>query len=732
MRVIFVSVEIMFLAICISAFAVVDFEPKSPDARPVSFLSSTTAVLNWETSSPFETKIQLREGALPACTPGHENTWKKAKVISSPVENMKQHSLTLTNLKPATRYYYRIYDPNWKAPADQQNPNAWSAEPPWTREYAFTTRAKHGEKAFIRIPVKVLIVPNVIDFATIKPDAPLPEKMPDEDIEMYKHEFRTSVLFYWINSRMNYFIDLDFFVEPEWQRVGEEREDLPDFYKGWRQVRGGLRLFDSGDISNHEPVQPLKEKKLYFGQVVMRCTRQWNEKNKEWAYQRSGGGTFGVVWMEWEKENERPMVGRTEFLGGSDIAWLMTHEYKHQLESQYKHSGMSCESDRMIFCHYAPRFVPPMGNPWKWDTAYSHGRHFDGIAYELRTFTDIQYLRNIFGTVEVTKDADNDGVPEDEPRLPFDEKRFGSDPKKASTDGSGVTDLEKIMFAKWIPAVNQNSRGKVFNNLYQALWQGNQYLKAYNPSDTPFMPNPHSQDSDYDGIKDIDDLYPLYPWQPIVKRATMQIDGKIDDWKEIPLSGKFIHVKDEATVRMAYDHDYLYYLIETNSGAGKIEINLDSDADGFTVGNDNLQLIFTAQLKENDPHEGTNPPADAERAPDGRPILRSANIHMASSRSWPYWDTGSPFVIKANPKTGSEEWTFQRPKIFGDRKDIKYASVVEGEKRILEIGIPNGTGRMPVQAGPGHVIAHDITVSPLGKGPIAIYEPMTMFRVTLE
>ena len=61
--------------------------------------------------------------------------------------------------------------------------------------------------------------------------------MPDFELQLYKSSFAETALFYWVNSRMRYWLDYTYFVEPEWQRAGDARPDLPAFYKDFKPVR---------------------------------------------------------------------------------------------------------------------------------------------------------------------------------------------------------------------------------------------------------------------------------------------------------------------------------------------------------------------------------------------------------------------------------------------------------------------------------------------------------------
>jgi hypothetical protein len=722
--------QVCFLIVsCVAAISsavfAADFGPSTPDARPVSFLSSTSAVVNWETEDPCETRIQIREGTFVAGTPGYEKVWDKAKVVDGPKEKTRAHSMMLTGLKPATRYFYRVYDPAYRPKNEQaeKNERIWSYDPPWRREYAFATRAKPGEKAIVRIPMKVLIIPNVIDLSTVKSESSKPERMSEEELSEYKREFLQSTLFYWVNSGMRYWLEVHFFVEPEWQRVGEERDDLDEFYKGWPGLRDGLRVFDPLDISYHAAKWPLKDDKIYSGQTVVRCIRRWDENKKQWVYQGSGGGTFGIDWMQWGDKTQCPAPGRSTYLGGSDIAWLNTHEYHHQKESQYGFSGLSTENDRVVFCHFAPKYKSPMGRNWRWDTAFAHGEHYDGIAWELRMLTDVQYLRNMFGHIYVTKDSDGDGVPDDDFSLPLDEKRFGSDPEKASTDGTGMTDLEKIMSAKWVPTMLTSMRSKVYNPGYPPMWDmaSKQHPGGASAGKGYAWPKAKAEDSDGDGIVDKEDTYPIYPWQPQTRRATITVDGDTEEWSGLPVIGAF-NTKDlEFTVKTAYDMDNVYYMMRIVGETRGITLDIDGDDDGWYVGNDNLHMVI-------------------EPDDDGKLKVGRAITHLCGSREWPNFDDGNPYnrtrkiKVKKDGKEVEEDekWSFDQDKRFGTEKDISFESVVENGARVIEIAIPNGKGKFPVQVGPGHVFSHAIYVGIPEKGAVPVYEAYTLFHIECQ
>ncbi len=705
----------------------------TPDARPVSYLSATKAVLNYETSTPQPTRIQIRVGTLPASTPGQEEAWRDVLILDNDPTPKRRHSVTLSGFEPATRYFYRY----WVGDENGDRPGPWSADPPWSREYAFATLGGPGRTSFLRIPVKVLIVPNVINLSTVAPEAPAPTPMPEEEIEQYRVSLRQAALFYWVNSRMRYWIDCEFFVEPEWQRVGEPRPELGEFYRDLRPVRDGLRVFDPGDVANHDPRPPLKDERIWTGQVVIVCERRWDAARRAWVYQLSGGGTFGVDWMLWGDETQRPAPGRSTWLGGSDQAWLMCHEFHHQKESQYAFSGLTTEHDRVVFCHFAPPYRSPFDEQ-RWATAFNHGEHWDGIAWELRMLTDAQYFRNMFGEIATATDTDGDGIPDHDPRLPLDEKRLGSDATSATTDGVNH-DMDKVLMAKWVPSMLTDLRVRRFNPGYAALWalSTGAARPESRPGDAGYRwPEFRTTDSDGDGVPDAEDPYPIYPWKPAIPAAQITVDGDLADWADVPPIGALRWAGDRSdaelvcTLKTAHDDQNLYYAVEIVGAYSSVMFNIDADADGWYVGNDNLQIVVGQPAAENDPGPGRSPDRGVALDPAGAPVLRQVLGHISSQRGWPYWDDGRPLTW-TDPRTG-RAYTWARPKMYGDWRDVTFRSSAANGRRVFELALPNGAGKLPIQAGPGHPVALAFYIRLADGGALSVYEPYTLFATTWE
>lgn len=547
-----------------------DTAPLEDPTRPVTKITPNSFTLHYFTSSPVETRIQYRQDEIPMTAFGRTApvVWKTADGKGGKTSN---HTLTLTGLQPGKRYFYRIYDPGI-TPTSQEK--AWGAGDGYRREFAVSTQSAKGQKTIIHIPVKVLLMPNVVNVVSAYGDraepAPEPKVLTQEQIQRIRDEYAIASRYFWVNSGMRLWVDYQIFIDDRWQRWGPEPSTASGFYKGIPVSRsypgrdyadpggGDFTIFDTKDILKVGK-EPIVEARPYSGQVEQAFVRRWNATSKQWEFYNSGGGTYGVD--QWPQG----FPGRSQFLGGGDTAWLATHEFHHDLESHGQFSLSDREDDRIVFNHYAPRKRVVSGanvDENTWTTNGPHGEHWDGMAYWDRTLTDAQWLRMYFGYTESVKDADGDGLPDDDPRLPLDEKRFGSDPRKPATDGA-MNDLQKVMLATWAPAPLQTSWIKA--DLFPAA-----------------KPDPKKQDSDGDGLPDSVDAYPLYPYEPVIVPMHPSIDGNDSEWSSVPLAGKVNSpTKVEMTFKQAHD-DAGYYGAFTVKGPWR-RIDAIFDGEGFGV-----------------------------------------------------------------------------------------------------------------------------------------------------
>ncbi len=552
-----------------------DARPLHDPMRPVMEIGRTYVVLQYHTKTPTETRVQIRASNLPmtAWRPPDQRTdlWagKDVRTVNGEAGKRTYHRLRITGLKPGTRYYYRVYDPDHQPTSEEQR---WGATPPWRREYAFATLAPRGYKTIIRLPVKVLLMPNVINVASAYQDpanpAPPPPKMTDAEFQRILEEYAIAARYFWVNSGMRFWVDFQFFVDDRWQRWGEEPAEASGFYKGlppcrsWAGVDfappggGAFTIVDTRDITRAN-TQPVYEEQPYAGQIEQAFPRRWNPQKKAWEYYPSGGGTYGVDGFP------DGIPGRSQFLGGGDTAWLVAHEFHHQMESFGAFSLANREDERIVFNHPDPRYrrTNPDGsvamNPW--NTAGKHGEHWNVMAYWDRQLSDAQWLRLYFGEAIIVRDADGDGFPDDDPRLPLDEKRFGADPRRAQTDGQ-MNDLHKAMLSTWTPAPLQNT-------FVKPAWQSR-------------IPNPRLTDQDGDGLPDTIDPYPLYPWQPFVWYARATVDGDPSEWEHIPPAGVLEQDGLKLTFKHCHDGDYYYAMFEITGDWDRLYAGFDGEGQG--------------------------------------------------------------------------------------------------------------------------------------------------------
>lgn len=548
-----------------------DARPLTDPMRPVTEIAKTGFTLQYFTRTPCETKIELRAGDVPRVA--HGVTWdQKTMTVSGGPGKTTFHTLAVRNLSPGQRYYYRVWDPG-TPPTDEET--AWGAGNGWRREYAVSTEAPKGFKTIIHLPVKVLLMPNVVNVASAHGDngvvvAEQPVTMSPQDLQKIKDEFATSARFFWVNSGMRLWVDYQFFVDDRWQRWGDEPVKVDKFYKGWPLSRSyaGKDFADPGGgdftiLDTKDPLrvnkEPVVEAKPYSGQIEVAFVRKWN--GVKWDYYGSGGGTYGVDAFP------QGIPGRSQFLGGGDLAWLATHEFHHDLESHGQFSLSNREDERIVFNHPAPRFRRVKGDGSAdendWNTAGRSGEHWQTMWFWDRTLSDAQWLRFYFGYTITVKDADEDGFPDNDARLPLDEARFGSSPQKPATDGA-LPDLDKAMLSTWAPGPLQSTWIKL----------GNQIA----------MPNPTKADSDGDGLPDASDPYPLIPYQPFIYPLHPTIDGDPADWTDVPLAGKMVKGGIEATYKQAYDVGGYYGLLVLKGPWRRVQGSFDGEGLGIYTG----------------------------------------------------------------------------------------------------------------------------------------------------
>ncbi len=546
-----------------------DAQPAVDLQRPVSEVRRDGFTVQYWTSQPCATKVELRQSDLPRNTLGHVAEGNVSEVVLD-AKSTQWHIAKLTKLQPGKRYYYRVFDPGAVPTSEEAR---WGASNGWRREFACSTLATSRKKTIIHLPVKVLLMPNVVNLESGMADfdgpAPLPPLMTDAELAKIKSEYAVSSRLLWVASGMRLWVDYQIVVDPRRQVWGPEPEGASKEYKGLPVCRmyngkdfdppgGGTWTFV--DAKNPEVVHkdPFTEAEPYCGQIEQAFPRRWNLRTKKWDFYTSGGGTFGID--DWAKG----VPTRSNFLGGGDTAWLATHEFHHGMESFGHLSLSNREDDRIVYDHPSPRYRKNKGDGSfdenTWSTSGLHGEHWDVIAWWDRQITDPQWLRLMFGRTEVVTDADEDGFPDNDPRLPLDEKRFGSSPSKKMTDGE-ISDLNKVMLSTWAPGPLQPTWVKTGN--------------------TGVHPNPKSADSDGDGILDRYDPYPLSPNTPLIPFTRPKMDGSGEGWTGVPIAGQVNLPKLKVTFKQAHDEAAYYGQLLIEGDWQSIDTSFDGEGKGM-------------------------------------------------------------------------------------------------------------------------------------------------------
>jgi hypothetical protein len=493
--------------------------------RPQINAAQTEATVCWETPEPSETVAEFR--------PADSSQWQR---VSLPGRRT-YHRLLLRGLTPATSYRFRILMPNCYEIVDTRSP----VPSAFSFDFAFATQPPKGKTMFLRIPVAVLVYADVVNVDTLTPDAPQPPPVERAYLDYLRREVEMAQLFFWCNSHMKLWLDCDWFIVTKRITVGKNEPPQRD----WRRDLESLLKLRGRSLDDYPAV------------VEITCERVWNPKAKRFEFAPSGGGTYGA--------DMRP--GSSHFLGGHDPAWLFVHEFHHQLDSQFAESGYP----EYPFNHFA---ITPDG------FADNFGEHYNGNAWILRHWHGGNlslWFANKFGKIAVVDDADEDGIPDDCPAVPLDEKRFNSSPNLKDTDGDGLSDLDEVLAFTWV-------------------WEMLVWPAEINARAKYVLPDPRNPDSDGDGIPDGDDPLPIYACEPVIRRTEAN-EGKPWFWVEedltdVPRPMKVEHPAQplKGEIFLSHNGEELRFRFVFNQPVALVHIQLDCLANGYYVGADNLDI----------------------------------------------------------------------------------------------------------------------------------------------
>ncbi len=464
---------------------------------------------------------------------------------------------TDTRLEPGTTYHYTI-----RARNERQEELGESDE------IAVTTEASTaGYVTYANLKVAVVLYANAIERGSGNQ-----YQMTAGEIADIQQHLETAREFYWRNSRMNLNLEFDYFIIDEYKDFGglETAENRAQSVT----VTGTHLAEDFGVMSTQYDlvyrITPSTGGNYSWG-VTHRLELPGPDREvdgKQVGFSQHPvpqGGGFDQYPDEFDTDEE-----------GYNHIWLFIHEAQHAIDGIYRfndHPEMGHGDFPELYGNpdlrigddpgYAAGSYPP---DYPSGFGYRFGKRFDFQATMLREFDAYQDLETQWGDIYETPDVDGDGFPDDDPRVPLDEARFGSSPTDADADGDGLTD-----------------HGEAIAGIYQ-----------YSVAD------PNDPDTDGDGLLDGDDEYPLYPVARSIKRVEGRwkpiIDGDVSDWPEEALiSDAVLVVTDGESLSpefyMAYDDDSLYVGFSLEK-LGVPLMKFDFEADGRWYGAGNTTIEF--------------------------------------------------------------------------------------------------------------------------------------------
>ncbi len=151
------------------------------------------------------------------------------------------------------------------------------------------------------------------------------------------------------------------------------------------------------------------------------------------------------------------------------VTWTFLHEFNHALElSIGPAAGVTMHPS-----HHVEQDIPAGRLGAYVGRAFDAGEGWDGLAHVYALFPDWTAVPPRYADIELFVDTDGDGLADDAPRLPVDERRFGADATRIDSDDDGLDD-----FAEWCAGLYAGS-------------------------------SPVLADTDGDGLRDGDDPHPL-------------------------------------------------------------------------------------------------------------------------------------------------------------------------------------------------------------------------------
>lgn len=344
--------------------------------------------------------------------------------------------------------------------------------------------------------------------------------------------------------------------------------------------------------------------------------------------------------------------------------WLFTHELQHAVD---------------LICYEKSGATEMWHGDMPLDYSIQAGEEFSYQAEILRNFKSYLKIKSPWGRIDSAADYDSDGLPDNDVRIPIDERLFGSDSTRTDSDNDGLNDLAEFMAG------------------------------IYRSSD------PNNSDTDGDGMADGVDPFPLHRILYSVPKMTPQFEEDWIDWYLISAeldysSSQFL--MDEplsAKLYMSWDESYLYLGCEMDAPA-EVHVDLDLQNNGWWHGRDNYRFIV-------DPFSER---FNIIRVMDATDAARN---YRKSLGKGPYemWDDDPQYISK-----------------FGkllNESSVRLSTKIRNEKYQIKIGIP-ANDRIPFVPGKDKKIGLRIFfASPdleISNSWATVYEQYEFFDIVLK
>lgn len=410
---------------------------------------------------------------------------KTAIWTEMPVKSQgRKHTVVVPDLDDVLFYDYEISPTVKTIPATD-----------WSKEYRFLTFSGYGQTTMLNIDLVVAIyLSSDIDGKT-QCDIPM-----DKLGTKIQTEFDKAKMF-WLRNSL-YKVNINF---KDYVIITDKRVKVNGGWVDPEEVKNDLRprlAAQKKDLKNYDSV------------IALFAQPNYDASKPDWLGWTNGAGLtpFGYSVMG---------------MGGTQD-WLFVHEFDHQMDAFFDKSGFP----EYWFDHPDTTVHPGY-----------FGSQFDVNAHIWRTLPRSDWFWDRYASVITCVDKDEDGVPDNDPRLAMDEKRLGSDPTKKDTDGDGLDDLHE-------------ADAGIFTSS-----------------------DPNNPDTDGDGIPDGQDPYPLYPIKLNIPEKTVTIDGKIGDGEWTPLmAAKGPYIGGETYLN--WEKGYVEFACIMDKPFNLI-FDVDADADGW-------------------------------------------------------------------------------------------------------------------------------------------------------